>query len=196
MDITEQHRRAVALWAGAVRAVGPAQWHDPTPCTDWDVRTLVNHVVGEDRWTVPLMGRSSIQEVGSSLDGDLLGDDPVAAAVDAADAAVAATGPALAGQRQVQLSYGPESAAEYAAQLTADHLVHGWDLLVAIGADAALPDDLVADLASWFADREGLYRQAGMIAEPSPLPADPTPQDRLLAAFGRDPRWTTPARAT
>ena len=33
------------------------QWHDPTPCTDWDVRTLVNHVTVEQLWVPPLVGR-------------------------------------------------------------------------------------------------------------------------------------------
>ena len=48
------------------------------------MRDLVNHVVGEDRWTVPLVEGRTIADVGSSLDGDLLGDDPTCVHVPAA----------------------------------------------------------------------------------------------------------------
>ena len=73
----------------AVEGIG-GNWSAPTPCADWDVRQLVNHVVGEDRWTKPLVNGRTIAEVGGSLDGDLLGDQPVAAARSAADEAVEA----------------------------------------------------------------------------------------------------------
>ena len=55
MDAAELHRRTVETWAARVRAVAADQWDGPTPCTDWNVRELVNHVVGEDAWTMPLM---------------------------------------------------------------------------------------------------------------------------------------------
>ena len=58
----------------------PAQWSAPTDCPDWDVRALVQHVVNEQRWVRPLADGATIEEVGASLDGDLLGDDPKGAA--------------------------------------------------------------------------------------------------------------------
>ena len=64
MDVAELHRRTVETWTARVRAVAPDQWDGPTPCTDWNVRELVNHVVGEDAWTVPLMRGASMDEVG------------------------------------------------------------------------------------------------------------------------------------
>ena len=56
--------------------VRPDQWTHSTPCAEWDVRALVNHVVGEDRWVPPLLAGLTIAEVGDTLAGDLLGDDP------------------------------------------------------------------------------------------------------------------------
>jgi uncharacterized protein (TIGR03086 family) len=188
MDVVELHRRASEEFVRQVTAVGPGQWDDPTPCADWDVRTLVNHVVGEERWTVPLMAGQTIDEVGDSLHGDLLGDAPASAAAHAARAAQnAVTEPVLRGGT-VQLSYGEESAAEYAYQLAADHLVHGWDLAVAIGADARLDPEVVAAVASWFKDREELYRSGGAIGPR--VEGFSSAADSLLGAFGRDPAWT------
>ena len=73
------YRRASDTFGAHVHRVRPDQWDLPTPCTEWDVRTLVNHVVGENRWAVPLFGGGTIAEVGDRFDGDLLGADPVAA---------------------------------------------------------------------------------------------------------------------
>lgn len=188
MDVVELHRRASEEFVRQVAAVRPDQWDAPTPCADWDVRTLVNHVVGEERWTVPLMAGRTIEDVGGSLDGDLLGDDPADAAAHAARAAQnAVTEPVLRGAT-VQLSYGEESAAEYVYQLATDHLVHGWDLAVAIGGDAQLDPEAVAEVASWFKDREELYRGGGAIGPR--LEGFSSATESLLGAFGRDPSWT------
>ena len=86
----------------------------------------------------------------------------------------------------VHLSYGDEDVVEYAHQLAADHLIHGWDLAVATGGDTALDPELVAAVAAWFADREELYRGAGVVAARVEGPPT-TPSRRSSAAFGRDP---------
>jgi uncharacterized protein (TIGR03086 family) len=193
-DVLALHARSVELFLERARAVPDDAWDGPTPTAPWSVRDLVNHVVGEDRWTAPLMSGKTIAEVGDRLDGDLLGDLPVQAAERAGKEACAAFGEPGAGDRTVHLSFGDTPATEYAWQLVADHVVHGWDLAVATGGDTRLDDDLVAAVAGWFADREDLYRQAGAIAE-RPAVAGSTPQDNLLLAFGRDPSWT-PARSS
>ncbi|MGH3369997.1 MAG: maleylpyruvate isomerase N-terminal domain-containing protein, partial [Nocardioidaceae bacterium] len=127
MDLNTLYHRTVESWADRVNAVAADQWDLPTPCARWTVRDLVNHVAGEDRWTVPLMQGQTIAEVGDRLDGDLLGDDPIAAALEAAKEAVSVVAERLPRGDKVHLSYGEEDPAEYVWQLAADHLVHGWD---------------------------------------------------------------------
>jgi uncharacterized protein (TIGR03086 family) len=186
MDVISLHRRTVEVFLDRVEAIGDDQWSDPTPCTEWEVRALVNHVVGEDRWTAPLLGGSTIAEVGDRFDGDLLGADPAASARDAAAEAVAAVGHHLQTGGKVHLSYGDEDMAEYVHQLAADHLIHAWDVAAATGGDTSLDAELVDAVATWFAAREPLYRTAGIIGERVEVAsADPT--DQLLAAFGRTP---------
>jgi uncharacterized protein (TIGR03086 family) len=187
MDVIELHRRTVEAFLDQVEAIGDEQWGDPTPCSEWDVRALVNHVVGEDRWTAPLLGGSTIAEVGDRFDGDLLGADPAATANDAAAEAVAAVGYHLPTGGTVHLSYGDENMAEYVRQLAADHLIHAWDVAAAIRGDTSLDHELVEAVATWFAEREPLYRSAGIIGERVDV-ASADPADQLLAAFGRDPR--------
>ncbi|TCB92154.1 TIGR03086 family protein [Micromonospora zingiberis] len=189
MDLLETYRRSVAEFTERVQLVDPGQWSAPTPCPDWDVRTLVNHVVGEDRWSVALLAGRTIAEVGDRYDGDQLGADPVEAARDAAaQAELAATHPG-ARERTVHLSAGDTPAEEYLHQLIAEHLVHGWDLAVAIGADPKLDADAVAECARWFAGQVDDYQRNGLVRTGVGVPAAASEQDRLIAAFGRDPDW-------
>jgi uncharacterized protein (TIGR03086 family) len=189
MDLTTLHERTVAEFVARVEAVPDDAWDNATPCTDWDVRALVNHVVGEDRWTPPLLEGATIAEVGDRFDGDLLGADPVAATREAAASAVASVAERLPGGGQVHLSYGDEQMAEYVHQLAADHLIHAWDLAAAAGGDTTFDPELVATVAAWFADREELYR-AGGVTGPRVETASDDLAVQLLASFGRDARWS------
>ena len=76
VDVREFHRRGLEWFGANVRIIGEDQWRLPTPCTEWDVRALVSHLVYETRWVPPLLEGRTIQEVGDSFEGDLLGDDP------------------------------------------------------------------------------------------------------------------------
>lgn len=190
MDPLETYRRSLAEFTDRVEQVGPGQWSDPTPCPDWNVRTLVNHVVGEDRWSVALLAGRTIEEVGDRYDGDLLGADPAGAARDAAAQAELAFAHPGALDRTVALSAGETPADEYLHQLIAEHLIHGWDLAVAIGADPRMDADAVAACARWFDRRIGDYQRGQLIRPEVDVPARADEQDRLVAAFGRDPDWT------
>jgi uncharacterized protein (TIGR03086 family) len=184
-DQAALHRRAVEEFDERVRAVGDDQWELPTPCSDWNVRQLVNHLVYENRWTVPLMGGSTIAEVGDRYEGDLLGDDPKGAWAESSADAVAAVQAEGGLERTVDLSSGPTPATEYVNQLYADHLIHAWDLARAVGADERLDPELVEACAGWFARMEPHYRAAGAIGERPEVPPGADAQTTLLAAFGR-----------
>jgi uncharacterized protein (TIGR03086 family) len=187
MDLNTLYHRTVECWADRLNAVRPDQWDDPTPCREWSVRDLANHVTGEDLWTPPLMRGSTVEDVGDRYDGDLLGDDPIRASLAAARVAIHTVAETLPAGGTVHLSYGEEKMEEYVHQLAADHLVHGWDLAVATGGDPRLDPTLVHAVAGWFADREELYRAAGAVGAAAAPTGDA--QGDLLAAFGRDPRW-------
>jgi uncharacterized protein (TIGR03086 family) len=191
MDVAGLHARACEDFAAMVATVRAEQWDAPTPCSEWNVRALVDHVVGEDLWTVPLFEGLTIAEVGDRFDGDLLGDDPAAACRSATDAAVAAVSEPGALQRTVHLSFGATPGEEYAWQLFADHLIHGWDLAMGIGAPTRLDPELVSACAAWFAANEELYRAAGVIGPRAEGATGADAQTDLLASFGRADASTT-----
>lgn len=187
MDLNTLYHRTVECWADRVNAVADDEWDAPTPCAEWTVRDLVNHVAAEDLWTVPLMEGATIGEVGDRFGGDVLGERPAPAALEAAKAAVSVVAERLPYRERVHLSYGDESAEEYLRQLAADHLVHAWDLAAATGGDTRLDPHLVAEVSRWFAGAEDLMRAAGIIGDAAPPTGEPLGD--LLAASGRDAAW-------
>ena len=187
MDITRLHRTAVENFAQKVQQVSDDQWGEPTPCTEWDVRALVNHVVGEELWVKPLIDGKTIEDVGTAFDGDVLGDDPRQTSAAAATEANESFDRGVSEGVTAHLSFGDTPAAEYAMQLTADHLIHGWDLAAATGMDRAMDPELVAVVAEWFASQEEMWRSGGAIGPRADKSGDP--QSDLLAAFGRKANW-------
>jgi uncharacterized protein (TIGR03086 family) len=187
MDTYTFYHRTVEAWADRVNDVYSDQWLEPTPCRDWTVRDLVNHVVGEDRWTVPLVTGGTIAEVGDSLDGDLLGKDPVGSALIAAREAATCVAERLPAGGKVHLSYGEAPIDDYVRELACDHLVHTWDLAVAIGADSRSDPHLLTEAGVFFQEREELYRAAGVIGPRATSHGGL--QSDLLAAVGRDSEW-------
>ncbi|HSE07927.1 MAG TPA: TIGR03086 family metal-binding protein [Nocardioidaceae bacterium] len=187
MDLNTLYHRTVECWADRVNAVREDQWDDPTPCSEWTVRDLVNHITGEDLWTVPLMQGQTIDEVGDRFGGDLLGEDPVATSLNAAKEAVSVVAERLPMGETVHLSFGETASAEYVRQLASDHLIHSWDLAAATGGDKRLEPQLLAEVARWFAGQEEMMRTAGIIGPRASGTGEL--QSDLLAAFGRDSDW-------
>ena len=194
MDVRELHAEGIETFGAHLASVPDEAWEWSTPCAEWDVRALVNHVVGENRWLPPLLGGGTVEDVGDAFDGDLLGDDPHRAWEDSSRAAVAAVdGVDL--DRIVHLSFADVPAAEYLWQLTADLLVHAWDLAHATGQVESIPADVVEPVAAWFDSAEALYRGAGVISEAVAVDS-PDPFAVLLGRFGRDPSLPRPTGRT
>ena len=184
----ERLQKAQQAFGSVVHKVGDDQWHDDTPCTDWDVRALVNHVAGELFWVTPMVDGKSIDDVSGALDGDLMGDDPVAAwdrAVKESSTAFGASG-ALDGT--IQSSMGPMPVRQYLADLTCDLIVHRWDLGDAISERQRFTRDELEQLQAMVDQVVPMADQlvaSGYFAAAQPIPADADPQQTILAALGR-----------
>jgi uncharacterized protein (TIGR03086 family) len=168
-----------------VRAVRPDQWQDPTPCTEWDVRALVDHVVTEQLWAPLLLSGATIDDVGDRFDGDQLGDDPVAAWMSAAAAAWEAFAAPGALRGHVELSYGRRPADGYCQEMTLDLAVHAWDLARGIGADKRLDEELTREVLAFIEPQAEQLASTGMFAPPVAVGEDADTQTRLLALLGR-----------
>jgi uncharacterized protein (TIGR03086 family) len=176
---------AMAEFDRRVRAVRPEQWHNPTPCTEWDVRALVNHVVVEQLWAPLLLDGATVEDVGDRFDGDQLGDDPVVAWANAAAAAREAFAAPGVLRRFVELSYGRRPAEGYCQEMTLDLTVHAWDLARGIQTDERLDGELVSDVLAFIEPQVEQLAGTGMFASPVAVGDDADPQTRLLALLGR-----------
>jgi uncharacterized protein (TIGR03086 family) len=184
IDEATAFRRASESFVQRARTIGPEQWSGATPCSEWDVRMLVNHVAGEYLWVPEMLAGRTIAEVGDRLDGDVLGSDPLQTLIDASQAALAAVDGPDALEATTHLSFGDLPAREYVKQMAIDSVIHSWDLAKGVGLDDSLDPELVefcyADLQASAAE----WRGAGVFG-PETAASDESTQARLLALTGR-----------
>lgn len=184
-DLVDLFRRSIERCTTVIDNVPPDRWASPTPCTEWDVRALVNHLTGEQLWAPHLVAGETIEQVGDRYDGDVLGDDPAAAWRTAVPASVAAFAEPGALDRTVHLSYGDESCREYLTQMLTDAAVHGWDLARATGGDERIDPDAAALLLDHWTQQEELVRASGVFGSAVEVGPDADTQTKLLALLGR-----------
>lgn len=183
-EIQELFPRAVGEFDRRVEAIGDDQWANQTPCTEWRVRALVNHLTYEDLWVPELLAGKTLEEVGDRFDGDILGGEPKQAWRQARDGALKAVS-AGSMDRPVHTSMGEMAARDYLGQLFSDHLVHAWDLARAIGSDEGLDEELVRNCDAMMRPYEAMMRASGVFGDHVETSADADSQVRLLALFGR-----------
>ena len=135
-----------------------AQWADATPCDGWDVQALLNHLVSGNLWAAELGSGHTIEEVGDRLDGDVLGNDALAAYDASAKAAAATFEASGALDAPCAVSYGPVPGSVYAGHRFIDVLIHGWDLATATGQDATIDPELVDAAYSLLQEQADMVR--------------------------------------
>jgi uncharacterized protein (TIGR03086 family) len=170
--------------------VDTGQFGGPTPCTDWDVRALLNHLI---LWTsYSLEARAQGGSVSQELMDRDFADEPGFADGYRAqlDRALAAWADPAAWERELSVMGTDTPAADVAALNIAEMVLHGWDLAAATGQRYAVSDAAAAAAARAVEANADLFRQYKGFAEPVEVPASASPLDRLLAASGRDPSWT------
>lgn len=184
-DIARAHRDALAATRDVVAGISADHFSSPTPCEEWDVRGLLNHLVAGNWWAAELGRGKTIEEVGTRLDGDVLGDDPLDAYDRSAEAAAATFEAPGALEAPCAVSYGPVPGSVYAGHRFIDVLIHGWDLAVATNQNATLDPVLVDACWAVIEPQAELIRGSGAFGKGVEAPAGADAQTRLLAELGR-----------
>lgn len=179
-ELVERFQRAQALFGDRVDAIPAGSWEAPTALPGWSVAHLVGHLVDEQRWVAPLLAGQTPDEL-----GDRFASDPLGAWEAASDEALTAFAAPDALQRTVTLSHGQTPAADYCMEMTADLVVHAWDLAHAIGGAERLDDTMVAWTLSYAEEHLDGSGMPGVFDAAVDVPDDAEPQTRLLARYGR-----------
>lgn len=173
---------ATDAFVAACELVSPAHRSAPTPCPEWDVSQLIDHVTGGNRFTISILGgldgQAALDAAMASFPPD---HDAVAAAVESALAQEVAFRRPGALDRSCRHLIGELSGAAVLRLRLHDLIIHTWDLHQALGLGGPLAEDHVAWAIAELAGAESLTA-AHFASIAAGIPATP---DELLRAFGR-----------
>ncbi len=179
----DQLRRSLAAVDELISNVRADQWSDLTPCEEWDVRRVVEHLVGMNRvFAAMLAGEAPPQR------GDELSVDELAAGFRETSAALvqAFEQPGVL-ERSFVSPMGSATGAERLQIRLYDLLAHGWDIARATGQVVGLPEDAAEDALRFVRGQLSDEARPGRFKTAEPTRDDAPAIDRLVAFLGRQP---------
>lgn len=179
MDPLTQFDQVGALLGDVVAGIGPDQLDLPTPCAQFTVRGVLEHMVGGATAFAAAYRGEAAQEPD-------LGDVLAAFGTAMGDLAAAITAPGAL-DRTIAAPFGEVDGESFARFVVLDGLVHGWDLATATGQPYDPPADLVAEVDAFAHQAVDGLRDGETFGAAVEPPADATPIERLAAYTGRRP---------
>lgn len=176
-----------------VRGVRPDQLGLPTPCSDWDVRALINHLCLGSQFCARV---ARGERAAPDYETDFLGDDPAGAYQRWRDEMLEACSAPGLPEGTVHMMDAEVPGGVVLALALMDTVVHRWDLGRAVGVDPEIAPD-VAELvleqarpmipAEMRAPTPDATTPSIPFGPPAEVPDDAPPADRLVAFLGRTP---------
>ena len=169
-DLIANHRRACSGFS-AIVAQGDRRWTEPSPCSEWDARGVVEHVIGfHDELLLRRTGTEPVRPT----------DDPIVR--------WAVTVPAI--ESAIEVASTEVDLDGLLPALTAEVLAHTWDLAKAIGVDPQLDTELCEVAYVFMRANEEQLQSSGLFGSSQPAPDNADAAARFIAFVGRDPGWT------
>jgi uncharacterized protein (TIGR03086 family) len=179
MDPLVAHQRAQTTFAHVLVNVPSDQMSLPTPCPEWDVKALIDHVIAGNQRVVERAGG----QVAS------LPEDLGAAHRASAKAAQETFAEPQGLTRTYQLPVGELPGSAFIELRTSDLLVHAWDLATATGQPTDLDPELaeyVLAFAKQMMSRPGLRGDGRPYGEEQSWGDGHPVADRVAAFLGRE----------
>ena len=172
LDLYDQ----ASAWTTEKVAGGTTKLGTTTPCDEWNLRTLLDHMLETQRYFLNSARGEDASPPGKTPPATL-SDDPAAdfervrqevMRAFGGDGVIEKTGPALG------IAFS-------------DMLLHGWDVARATGQDATMPAGLAEAAYGLVHGKFTEEQRVGVFKPERATPDNAPPQDRLLAYTGRDP---------
>ncbi|HEY3670700.1 MAG TPA: TIGR03086 family metal-binding protein [Acidimicrobiia bacterium] len=175
-QLLDRYRTASEWTLSKVMRAGD-QLDAPTPCDDWDVRTLLNHMLETQQYFLDRARGEQAPPLSPEPPDGLIGNDATAAYERGRTAMIAT----FSDDRVVERT-GPSLGIAFS-----DTLLHGWDVARATGQDTTMPVGLAQ---AAYGVMHGAFpddQRKGVFGPELPVGDDASPQEKLLAYTGRDP---------
>ncbi|MFE7048469.1 TIGR03086 family metal-binding protein [Streptomyces californicus] len=173
-----------------VRGIADARLGDPTPCAEYDVRALLNHLF---LVVVNFQALAAREDVDFSQEPEFVTGDWRGRFGEETARLVEAWG--APGAEQGTTGQMGLPARTVGLMVLGDLTVHAWDLARATGGDFVPDAGVLDEVGPGLAAMAPQAREMKVFGEPFPVGEDATAFERLLAVTGRDPGWT-PGGAT
>ncbi len=180
MDPLVAHQRAQDAFADVLANVSADQLNAPTPCSEWAVHDLIEHVVGGNEHVGIWSGCT--EEPPARPDSTVAAHRATAAA--AQEIFARPDGMSI----MFKLPFAEIPGQLFIGMRTSDVLTHAWDLATATGQSTDLDPELATDqLAAVRAFVGPQFRGPGQpFGDERPCASGRTPADQLAAFLGRN----------
>ncbi len=183
MDPIKRIERATAFASDKVTQVKAGDMAKPTPCSEFDVRALLNHMLGG----LAMLTTAAGGEKAAMPEGDQCGSDPGDVYDERRQALLTAVKDPGVLERTWEMPFGSMAGGMMAGIAFMEHLIHGWDVAKATGQDTALPADLVTECTELVTPMDAMMRMPGVCGPQVEVPDSASAQDKLIAFMGRIP---------
>ncbi len=185
-DVVTLHSRAAAAAQRVVDNVQTEDLSQPTPCSEWDVQTVLQHVIDTNQAAARQEASpADPTPVAPQHDANVVAD--FAAATRAASVAFSAPG---AMEQPFTMPWGETKGEALDQVLAMDLMIHAWDVAKATGQSTDLLDpelcQATLELGRTMMTDAHRTPESGFGPEVS-VPDDAPICDRMAAFFGRQP---------
>jgi uncharacterized protein (TIGR03086 family) len=183
MDPIKRLEQATAFAQEKVKSVNKDDLGKSTPCAEFDVRALLNHMIGG----LQMLREAAEGSAAAMPKGEQFGDDPGADyATRRAALLEAARGEGVL-DRTWKMPFGELPGQMMASIAFMEHVTHGWDIAKATGQDTTIPDGLVTEVTGVVTPMDQMLRMPGVCGPAVDVPDDASATDKFVAFMGRQP---------
>jgi uncharacterized protein (TIGR03086 family) len=170
------------LMTSVIAQLAPEHRENPTPCTEWNVHEVCDHVVRGCHLVAHGLRGEPMPDA-----ADYMAEGPGKAWADAYDTLAAAATPEILAATH-DMPFGQVTGQQAISVMAADAATHAWDIATGAGVDFAMPEDLAEfALATWQVVIPPEAPRGVGFGSIVPVADDAPALDRLLGFTGRQP---------